>query len=119
MSSPGPLTSRETEILRLVAEGRPNRQVAKILWVTEQTIKFHLANIYRKLGVRNRIEASRWAQIHILPKHRPDDPESGPDIGVREPRRPIKPSLIDGIALKPPNSTDELDTDQDAPSQAA
>ncbi len=55
------LTRRELEILRLVAEGRPNREVAKILWVTDQTIKFHLANTYKKLGVRNRIEASYWA----------------------------------------------------------
>ena len=55
------LTRRELEILRLVAEGRPNREVAKILWVTDQTIKFHLANTYKKLGVRNRFEASHWA----------------------------------------------------------
>lgn len=55
------LTRRELEILRLVAEGRPNREVAQILWVTDQTIKFHLANTYKKLGVRNRIEASHWA----------------------------------------------------------
>jgi DNA-binding NarL/FixJ family response regulator len=67
------LTRRELEILRLVAEGRPNREVAKILWVTDQTIKFHLANTYKKLGVRNRIEASHWASsrglvspIHVL-----------------------------------------------------
>ena len=55
------LTRRELEILRLVAEGRPNREVARILWVTDQTIKFHLANTYKKLGVRNRVEASHWA----------------------------------------------------------
>jgi DNA-binding NarL/FixJ family response regulator len=55
------LTRREIEILRLVAEGRSNRQVGQLLWVTDQTVKFHLANAYRKLGVRNRYEASRWA----------------------------------------------------------
>ena|SRR5581483_2446599 len=55
------LTRREIEILRLVAEGRSNREVAKKLWVTDQTVKFHLANTYRKLGVRNRVEASQWA----------------------------------------------------------
>jgi DNA-binding NarL/FixJ family response regulator len=60
------LTRRELEILRLVAEGRPNREVAKILWVTDQTIKFHLANTYKKLGVRNRIEASHWASARGL-----------------------------------------------------
>jgi hypothetical protein len=35
--------------------------VAEILYVTDQTVKFHLANVYRKLGVRSRFEASRWA----------------------------------------------------------
>jgi DNA-binding NarL/FixJ family response regulator len=60
------LTARELEILRLVAEGRPNRQLARMLWVTEQTVKFHLSNIYRKLDVSNRTEASRWAQANGL-----------------------------------------------------
>jgi DNA-binding NarL/FixJ family response regulator len=60
------LTRRELEILRLVAEGHSNGELAKRLWVTEQTIKFHLSNIYRKLGVSNRTEASRWAQINGL-----------------------------------------------------
>jgi DNA-binding NarL/FixJ family response regulator len=56
------LTKREIEILRLVAEGHSNSQLARMLWVTEQTVKFHLSNIYRKLNVANRTEASRWAQ---------------------------------------------------------
>lgn len=56
------LTRRELEILELVAEGRSNRQVAQLLWVTDQTVKFHLANVYRKLGVRSRFDAARWAQ---------------------------------------------------------
>jgi DNA-binding NarL/FixJ family response regulator len=60
------LTRREVEILRLVAEGYSNAALARLLWVTEQTIKFHLSNVYRKLGVANRTEASRWAQIHGL-----------------------------------------------------
>jgi DNA-binding NarL/FixJ family response regulator len=60
------LTKREVEILRLVAEGHSNSQLAKMLWVTEQTVKFHLSNIYRKLDVANRTEASRWAQLHGL-----------------------------------------------------
>jgi DNA-binding NarL/FixJ family response regulator len=64
-SDPG-LTRREVEILRLVAEGYSNSQLAKMLWVTEQTVKFHLSNIYRKLDVANRTEASRWAQLHGL-----------------------------------------------------
>jgi DNA-binding CsgD family transcriptional regulator len=60
------LTKREREILQLVAEGHSNSQLARMLWVTEQTVKFHLSNIYRKLDVANRTEASRWAQIHGL-----------------------------------------------------
>jgi len=58
------LTRRELEILQLDAEGYSNSQLAKMLWVTEQTVKFHLSNIYRKLDVANRTEASRWAQLH-------------------------------------------------------
>ena len=60
------LTRRELEILTLVAEGHSNAQLARMLWVTEQTVKFHLSNIYRKLNVSNRTEASRWAQVHGL-----------------------------------------------------
>jgi DNA-binding NarL/FixJ family response regulator len=61
-----PLTDRELEILRLVAEGHTNNRIARQLWVTEQTVKFHLSNTYRKLGVANRTEASRYAHIHNL-----------------------------------------------------
>ncbi|MGH3084703.1 MAG: LuxR C-terminal-related transcriptional regulator, partial [Gaiellaceae bacterium] len=63
---PGGLTPRELEILKLVAEGHSNAQLARMLWVTEQTVKFHLSNIYRKLDVANRTEASRWAQRNGL-----------------------------------------------------
>jgi DNA-binding NarL/FixJ family response regulator len=63
---PGRLTRREVEILRLVSDGRTNTEVARILFVTEQTVKFHLSNIYRKLSVSNRTEAARWAQVHGL-----------------------------------------------------
>lgn len=55
------LTRREREILALVAEGHSNAAIARELWVTEQTVKFHLSNIYRKLGVGNRTEATRYA----------------------------------------------------------
>jgi DNA-binding NarL/FixJ family response regulator len=60
------LTRREQEILRLVAEGHSNAQLAQMLWVTEQTVKFHLSNVYRKLDVSNRTEAARWAQLNGL-----------------------------------------------------
>ena len=52
--------------MSLVAEGHSNAELAKMLWVTEQTVKFHLSNIYRKLDVSNRTEAGRWAQLHGL-----------------------------------------------------
>lgn len=60
------LTARELEILRLVAAGASNGQVAMELWVTEQTVKFHLSNTYRKLGVANRTEAAHYAHVHGL-----------------------------------------------------
>jgi DNA-binding NarL/FixJ family response regulator len=63
---PAELTKREREILQLVAEGYSSAQLARMLWITEQTVKFHLSNIYRKLNVSNRTEASRWAQLHGL-----------------------------------------------------
>jgi DNA-binding NarL/FixJ family response regulator len=61
-----PLTLREKEILGLVAEGATNAQIARMLWVTEQTVKFHLSNTYRKLGVANRTEASHYAHVNNL-----------------------------------------------------
>lgn len=61
-----PLTLREREILGLVAAGATNGQIARMLWVTEQTVKFHLSNTYRKLGVSNRTEASHYAHINNL-----------------------------------------------------
>jgi DNA-binding NarL/FixJ family response regulator len=58
--APRLLTKRENEILHLVADGLSNAEVARQLWVTEQTVKFHLSNSYRKLGVTNRTQASQW-----------------------------------------------------------
>jgi len=63
---PCPLTNRELEILKAVAEGHTNARIGRSLWVTEQTVKFHLSNIYRKLGVANRTEASRYALVNGL-----------------------------------------------------
>jgi DNA-binding NarL/FixJ family response regulator len=60
------LTARELEILTLVAEGASNGTIARQLWVTEQTVKFHLSNVYRKLGVANRTEASHLAHVNGL-----------------------------------------------------
>jgi DNA-binding NarL/FixJ family response regulator len=56
------LTRRELEILRLARDGVGNKEIARDLWITEQTVKFHLSNVYRKLGVSNRTRASRVAE---------------------------------------------------------
>jgi DNA-binding NarL/FixJ family response regulator len=61
-----PLTSREIEILRLAAQGHTNVRIAGELCITEQTVKFHLSNTYRKLGVANRTEASHYAYVNDL-----------------------------------------------------
>lgn len=55
------LTVQERNILTKIALGKSNSFVAKELFITEQTVKFHLTNIYRKLGVKNRTEATRYA----------------------------------------------------------
>jgi DNA-binding NarL/FixJ family response regulator len=60
------LSGRELEVLRLVAAGSTNGEIARKLWVTEQTVKFHLSNIYRKLEVGNRTEASHYAHMNGL-----------------------------------------------------
>jgi len=51
------LTEREREILTLLASGRSNAELAKELYLSEPTIKTHLSSIFRKLGVRDRVQA--------------------------------------------------------------
>jgi DNA-binding NarL/FixJ family response regulator len=60
------LTERELTILGALARGLSNDEIAKEFWVAPQTVKFHLTNIYRKLGVKNRTEATRLAYQHGL-----------------------------------------------------
>jgi DNA-binding NarL/FixJ family response regulator len=55
------LSDRETEVLCGVARGLSNRAIAQELWLSDQTVKFHLHNIYRKLEVANRTEAAKYA----------------------------------------------------------
>jgi DNA-binding NarL/FixJ family response regulator len=55
------LTEREMAMLKALARGLSNNAISREFWVTEQTVKFHLSNIYRKLGVANRTEAARFA----------------------------------------------------------
>jgi len=56
-----PLTSREREVLALLAEGLPNKAIASTLGISDQTVKFHVAAIIGKLGAANRTDAVRRA----------------------------------------------------------
>jgi DNA-binding NarL/FixJ family response regulator len=55
------LSERETVVLEALARGLSNREISRELWISEQTVKFHLRNLYRKLGVSSRTEAARYA----------------------------------------------------------
>jgi NarL family two-component system response regulator LiaR len=55
------LTKRELEVIRLLAQGVPNKEIAQVLNISLGTVRFHASNIYMKLGVSNRTEATRLA----------------------------------------------------------
>ncbi len=78
------LTEREFAVLEAVARGLSNQQIAKEFWVTEQTVKFHLRNVYRKLGVANRTEAAHYAYRHGvadgIPTRTDPGTTGGPDL---------------------------------------
>ena len=64
---PEPLTERELEVLRQLARGRQNKEIATELWISERTVKFHVSAILAKLGVGNRTEAvSKAAQLGLI-----------------------------------------------------
>jgi DNA-binding CsgD family transcriptional regulator len=68
------LTDREISILTELAKGKSNDEIAKELWVTQQTVKFHLTNVYRKLGAKNRADAVRQAyQLGLIVRPLGDD----------------------------------------------
>ena len=56
-----PLTPRETEVVKLIAEGQTNREIAAELVISEKTVERHRANILGKLGMRDRVELTRYA----------------------------------------------------------
>ena len=62
----GTLSDRELAVLVELAEGRTNKEIAGRLWVSEETVKFHLRNIYRKLAVSSRTDAIRFAHENDL-----------------------------------------------------
>ena len=62
------LTKREIEVLTLVIEGKSSKEVADMLFVSKRTVDFHLANIYEKLQVSNRVQAfRRAARLGLIP----------------------------------------------------
>ena len=60
------LTPREREVLAMVAEGLPNKLIARRLEISEATVKAHLTRIFERLGVSDRTQAALWAQRHGL-----------------------------------------------------
>jgi ATP/maltotriose-dependent transcriptional regulator MalT len=58
------LSRRELDVLRLMADGQSNQEIAQVLILARDTVKMHIKHIYRKLGVRNRVQAV--AQAHTL-----------------------------------------------------
>jgi DNA-binding CsgD family transcriptional regulator len=58
-----PLSRREIDVLRLMADGRSNQEIAQVLVVALNTVKMHVKHIYRKLGVKNRVQAVAQARV--------------------------------------------------------
>jgi DNA-binding NarL/FixJ family response regulator len=67
-SSDRPLSAREEEVLRLVAEGLANKLIARRLQISERTVKAHLTNIFARIGVTDRTQAALWARDHLPPE---------------------------------------------------
>ena len=63
---PAGLSEKELGVLVELCHGHTNKQIATRLWLSEQTVKFHLRNIYRKLEIKNRTEALSYAYEHDL-----------------------------------------------------
>ena len=62
------LSARELEVLRLVAKGLANKQIGRRLGITERTVKSHLGQVFRQLGVPDRTSAALWARDHLHPQ---------------------------------------------------
>jgi DNA-binding NarL/FixJ family response regulator len=68
------LTERERTMLEAISRGLSTKAISRELWISEKTVKFHLTNIYRKLGVHNRTGAVRYAYDHnLIGPSQPDD----------------------------------------------
>lgn len=78
------LTKRERTLLEAIARGLSTKAISRELWISEKTVKFHLTNIYRKLGVHNRTGAMRYAFDHGLVSSTAalDDDAAGAAVGA-------------------------------------
>lgn len=59
------LSAREREVLALTSRGMANKQIARALGISEQTVKVHLGNVFRRIGVADRTSAALWAREHL------------------------------------------------------
>lgn len=59
------LSGREREVLNLVGKGLANKQIARSLGISESTVKLHVGNIFRRIGVTDRTSAALWAREHL------------------------------------------------------
>ena len=88
-----------------MAEGLSNLDIADRLYVTEQTVKFHLSNIYRKLGVANRTEATRYAYRNRLIECRESAPTGGRGAaGAAARRNTSRTTTTSGAARSAPTT---------------
>ena len=84
------LTPREAEVLRLIAAGASNREIARALFVSEATVKTHVSRIFAKTGSRDRAQAVRYACAHGYAEPAP------PPLSTRPPLVPAQPQHVDG-----------------------
>jgi DNA-binding CsgD family transcriptional regulator len=85
---PAGLSAREVEVLRLVAAGMTNAEVAKDLFLSSRTVGWHLGSVYRKLGFHSRTEAARFA---------PNTASS--EVGIRQEGDRLSTSCTSALAL--------------------
>ena len=77
---PAGLTEREAEVLRVLAAGETNQQIADALFISLNTVSYHLRNIFAKTSAANRTEAARFAHHHGLASEQPPRPTTKPHV---------------------------------------
>ncbi len=65
------LTNREIQILLLITDGRSNQEIASALYISNHTVKTHIYNLYKKIGVKSRMRAAIWAERNLSQKSQP------------------------------------------------